>query len=159
MKLDTFLFHHITPFLQAVKLEERMPWWGMWTSWWWAHQATQELCGKDIWCLMPVLKVVSIKLEKQHVTKIKGERKWSIIIYAHLKTRKINLIMQTLANMYWTNIELFHTKNILVHLLYSMYNDMWNTVNDPIVYRSKNISMSLPMQTRQLPSLFLQWDM
>ncbi len=46
-------------FLQAVKLEERMPWWGMWTNWWWAHQVIQELREKDTWFLMLALRVVS----------------------------------------------------------------------------------------------------
>lgn len=48
---------------QAVKQEERMPWWGMWINWWWAHQDTQERHGKDIWFLMHVLRVVSIHLQ------------------------------------------------------------------------------------------------
>lgn len=48
---------------QPVKQEERTPWWGMWISWWWAHQATQALHAKDTWFLMRVLRVVSIHLQ------------------------------------------------------------------------------------------------
>lgn len=65
------LLLHIVHVLQAVKLEERMPWWGMWVNWRWAHQVTQELHEKDIWFLMLALRVVSINLLKKcHISKI-----------------------------------------------------------------------------------------
>ena len=46
--------------------------------------------------------------------KNKGRTKVIHNYLCSFKTPKIILIMQTLANMYWTNIELFDTKNILV---------------------------------------------